>query len=1493
MPSCSPGSGTAGSAKTPSRCFVTVYLLLVIFASSLLPSVCGEGFCAPLLCSCFDRGANCTRKGFLVYPAGLPLHIQSLDLTSNDLVSMNATELELYPHLETLVLRRNKISKFSSGPNNVLRHLDLSYNRIASLSRGVDLSLLEAVTHLDLSNNQITTVPPSSFPSGKRLQILQLSNNQIQLLEDSCFRQLVNLQELRINKNKLSSLPKTVFNSLGSLRVLELSRNKLVKIPGLTFLGLRSVRILKLRKNSIKFLMDGAFYGLDAMEQLYLDRNQVTSVIKGWLYGVNKLRQLSLAYNKVDYIEDDSWEFCRELWQLDLRGNALKIVERDILRKLPSLTHLDLGENLISHIDAEHTFAEVTRLEVLRLDGNQLSHTIEDTPNTFDSLVSLRVLSLSGNAIKSVGRHALTGLRSLEQLDLSENVISTIQENPFEACALLSTVTINTTSLLCDCNIRWLPEWVNRTGVVGVKGVCAHPENLKGRLVTSISSDQFTCDDTPKPFLLVEPTTQIALRGKDLTLTCSAASTSSKEMRFTWKQDSKLLELPACVSTSSSTHHMDESVSSGMSCIQSVAHKNDGKGMEMTSQLMLKNLTNHHIGKYQCVVENKYGATYSVKADLMVYVFPRFLTTPTDITARGGDKAVLRCSATGFPAPVISWQKDSGREFPAAKERRMRVDTATNTYIINNIKPADMGVYTCTASSLAGNITTNITLSVLDKPKFVKPMQDKKVNVGETAVLECISSGSPKPSLTWSKNKGPLYPTERHFFTADNQLLIIVKAEPGDAGGYVCEMRNQLGVVTQSSQLTVVGEEVLVVSDPTTGIIVVAVVCCVVGTSLVWVFIIYHTRRRSNSRDWDEDKRSGPRIEGGMTSLGESGLPLLSPGDESTLTKRFPVVDPSVTALANRKPLPIPDDSASERDSGTGDSKRSFDPTSCHNNNPTAQDSTVDHVIRNFLTARGELLLNASRPGGVVVVGNGSSAAVCVSPTPLSDIDTGISSVSMAEMREGGGCSSVNGATAVDSCGGSIGASRHDSQGVQNSRHHRPDCPKLLAASVDRQLCQPDDGSSCGGGVASESNCSVAIGIKQHAPAVHQQKTPSEASSCQQLHRLPPGVHHCSSSLQQLQIHSALQQQQQMAAAATSSDTSSSASSTCPRQRRSKKPLATKSAIAETTPVETISLMVENPLYDSLPVSSHSHTHPNTNNAICDSSRPQSPASLISDSVAYCGRFPPANVGRMCPQCDDDLPDDNCPHNHQRRHFHDEVASVTSSLSTAERAEQPVTTTTITATEQPISFNTFHPLKSGGGGVSSGAVDLCAGPCDSTTPDTPDSHGLLAVPISKGKKRLSAIELPTGETYLPIEATPPLPRASGVDSKEYRGGGTLPRHGLQQEWLEASLNCTDSGLRASRSNLQRNQKERGSKISLFRNSKKRNGDKRDARRSINDSTSNGSKHHRRRRSEGVTSACVGSNSALGGGGSCTGADVSFYDTDERSDVVNKSADMFS
>ena len=65
--------------------------------------------------------------------------------------------------------------------------------------------------------------------------------------------------------------------------------------------------------------------------------------------------------------------------------------------------------------------------------------------------------------------------------------------------------------------------------------------------MTSVESEMFTCEDFPKPYILVEPESQIALRGKDLTLYCRAASTSPAQMNFVWKKDGTVVEEEECL----------------------------------------------------------------------------------------------------------------------------------------------------------------------------------------------------------------------------------------------------------------------------------------------------------------------------------------------------------------------------------------------------------------------------------------------------------------------------------------------------------------------------------------------------------------------------------------------------------------------------------------------------------------------------------------------------------------------------------------------------------------------------------------------------------------------------------------------------------------------------------------------------------------------------------------------------------------------------------
>ncbi len=338
--------------------------------------------------------------------------------------------------------------------------------------------------------------------------------------------------------------------------------------------------------------------------------------------------------------------------------------------------------------------------------------------------------------------------------------------------------------------------------------------------------------------------------------------------------------------------------------IENTASTETGEITLYTTYLHLPDVTSEAEGRYQCIISNHLGATYSQKAKITVHVFPSFTKVPEDVTVKAGTTARLECGATGHPQPVVAWQKDGGDDFPAARQRRMHVMPTDDVFFIVKVKSSDEGVYSCTATNDAGTIVANASVHVREKPEFVKNMEDKISEEGQTSVLECMASGSPKPKLIWHKDGELLIMTERHFFTADNQLLIIVQTKPSDAGHYTCEMSNTLGTRSGTSTLSVIA------LDPqddevgggghtdttTTGIIIIAVVCCVVGTSLVWVIIIYHTRKKS------EEYSSTPTDE--TTLPGEMpSTPYHTDKDGMSSPGSFP--PPLATSFSSKLPLVV------------------------------------------------------------------------------------------------------------------------------------------------------------------------------------------------------------------------------------------------------------------------------------------------------------------------------------------------------------------------------------------------------------------------------------------------------------------------------------------------------------------------------------------------------------------------------------------------------------
>lgn len=260
----------------------------------------------------------------------------------------------------------------------------------------------------------------------------------------------------------------------------------------------------------------------------------------------------------------------------------------------------------------------------------------------------------------------------------------------------------------------------------------------------------------------------------------------------------------------------------------------------------------------------------------------------------------------------------------------MHVMPSDDAFFIINAKIQDQGVYTCTAENTAGIIKANATLIINESPSFVKPMENKEVLKGKSSVLECMASGSPKPILSWTKNGKPIEETERHFFAADEQLLIIVDTVPSDAGTYACEIRNDLGSDVAYMKLTVKRELLskVINFDDIVGIVVITVVCCAVGTSIIWVVIIYQTKKRSNNQ---------PKYNG---AVADENLEILRLNDiimEMVPTTTNPTTTINVNELSELNCsrsssescdnenfiLPnIEEDQVSSKDSGTGDSAR-------------------------------------------------------------------------------------------------------------------------------------------------------------------------------------------------------------------------------------------------------------------------------------------------------------------------------------------------------------------------------------------------------------------------------------------------------------------------------------------------------------------------------------------------------------------------------------------
>ncbi|KAM4620580.1 transforming growth factor beta activator LRRC32 isoform 1-T3 [Polymixia lowei] len=381
--------------------------------------------------------------------------LKVLNLSKNSLETFRAIDSNVEYELLYIDLSENKIPYFPLLPTrNKVAYLDVSRNQLQSVNiTGTAEELLNfrdtflahtlssltnrhqdfsKLIYLDLSYNQIKSIPQSFFCSMELLEVLNVSNNCMGSFFVDQDGPLNNLKVLDLSYNSLENLSFGE-NTLLLLEELFLQGNLLTTMDPQIFQRLPSIHYLQLQKNDLKICVTqqkrtnpsledhqdppGCVYfsSILALQFLYLSENNLKELPKYAFYNT-PLKLLDLSLNPGLEIHQDSLSGLENsLVHLLLRENNISKLNTD-LSSLNNLKFVDLSTNKLSTLPLWH---KESSIESLNLQNNNLVTLDYDTVLALER--SLKTLYMGSNPLSCCGN-----LRFLHMMQRSAVVVPDI-----------------------------------------------------------------------------------------------------------------------------------------------------------------------------------------------------------------------------------------------------------------------------------------------------------------------------------------------------------------------------------------------------------------------------------------------------------------------------------------------------------------------------------------------------------------------------------------------------------------------------------------------------------------------------------------------------------------------------------------------------------------------------------------------------------------------------------------------------------------------------------------------------------------------------------------------------------------------------------------------------------------------------------------------------------------------------------------------------------
>ncbi|XP_018349045.1 PREDICTED: Down syndrome cell adhesion molecule-like protein Dscam2 isoform X4 [Trachymyrmex septentrionalis] len=230
---------------------------------------------------------------------------------------------------------------------------------------------------------------------------------------------------------------------------------------------------------------------------------------------------------------------------------------------------------------------------------------------------------------------------------------------------------------------------------------------------------------------------------------------------------------------------------------------------EFDLALRIQSASTAHNGNYTCVASNDAAKT-SRTASLLVHVPPRWVVEPQDARASEGmPRLSLHCHADGFPPPLVTWRRGSGKKPGnyhdiASHEHMQDLRIHSNgSLVFGRVQEDHEGFYLCEAvNGIGAGLSKVVYLTVNVPAHFVEKHRNQTARLGSNASLRCEAKGDHPLKIVWKKagsQLDPKLPDYRYTLKEDNttdgavSVLGFVSTSREDSGRYFCIASNAYG----------------------------------------------------------------------------------------------------------------------------------------------------------------------------------------------------------------------------------------------------------------------------------------------------------------------------------------------------------------------------------------------------------------------------------------------------------------------------------------------------------------------------------------------------------------------------------------------------------------------------------------------------------------------------------------------------------------------------